>query len=692
MKTDQELIQGTWKIVNIDITGAQGVYEADSKQTWTFDGDALTVAYPGQAPLRTKFRLDPAESPRALDLTVLKGGKPEYVWKGIYALDGDKLKVVVSRNIANDAKRPTDFEPHGRERGILTAALQRVPEKKGAGKLTPEGLRGAWKAVKVDVTGDRDLAEADTPQTWEFAADTIHVTYRDGTALEMSYRLDAAQSPAALEVTYTSRTRSDIDSFRGLRFRSGRGTCVLEGDRLTVDLLRVEGGKVGPGRRVQPPRLLVVLVREKEDAEPDWGEARDGLKARLRPDRRSWKADEVPTLQAEVRYDGKYADLRVSRDGAAHPLIEVDGKAYRPERAVRGLLPLGPFAALPPGGRHDGIPYRLDTAWVPFGLPTGEPPLQLAPGRHTVRVRLEVNNGLGGDKLLQVWSNPVTIDVLDKDGALPGKEPAWGAEAGGACIRLRPVKARWTAGEVPEFHLDLWNRGRGTVDGIPIVGEIQVVDARYVPIGPVAAVGANRPVEPGERIDRIRTVRLDDSWVQAGAPKARLRLAPGKHSIRTTVSVSVGGQEFRATSNAVEIEVLPDDETALEALRKLGWKSFELGDLTMDGRRVTHLNIGGPRKGDLDDGWLRHLRGMTRMQALYLRGGSFTDYGVADLKDLTKLRDLTLESSHVTDAALEHLAGMRELRRLELVGTHVTDAGLARLRERLPGLKNIIRE
>jgi hypothetical protein len=35
---------------------------------------------------------------------------------------------------------------------------------------------------------------------------------------------------------------------------------------------------------------------------------------------------------------------------------------------------------------------------------------------------------------------------------------------------------------------------------------------------------------------------------------------------------------------------------------------------------------------------------------------------------------------------------MKELRRLELVDAHVTDAGLARLRKRLPELKNIIRE
>jgi hypothetical protein len=87
------------------------------------------------------------------------------------------------------------------------------------------------------------------------------------------------------------------------------------------------------------------------------------------------------------------------------------------------------------------------------------------------------------------------------------------------------------------------------------------------------------------------------------------------------------------------------------------------------------------------DTGLKHLRGLTQLQSLWLYHTKVTDEGLEHLEGLTKVQKLYLSHTQVTDVGLEHLKGMTQLRRLYLGGTQVTDEGVKRLQQALPRCK-----
>jgi hypothetical protein len=93
--------------------------------------------------------------------------------------------------------------------------------------------------------------------------------------------------------------------------------------------------------------------------------------------------------------------------------------------------------------------------------------------------------------------------------------------------------------------------------------------------------------------------------------------------------------------------------------------------LYLDGTRVT-------------DAGLEHLKGMSRLQELYLNDTEVTDVGLERLKGLTSLQMLSLHNTRVTNAGLAHLRGLTQLRALSLFGTQVTDEGVKGLQKALP--------
>jgi hypothetical protein len=85
-----------------------------------------------------------------------------------------------------------------------------------------------------------------------------------------------------------------------------------------------------------------------------------------------------------------------------------------------------------------------------------------------------------------------------------------------------------------------------------------------------------------------------------------------------------------------------------------------------------------------DDAGLVHLRGLSKLEALYLPYTQVTDSELRHLAGLSNLKNLSLTGTKVTDAGLVHLKGLTNLTYLVLAVTQVTDAGAAELQQALP--------
>ncbi len=89
----------------------------------------------------------------------------------------------------------------------------------------------------------------------------------------------------------------------------------------------------------------------------------------------------------------------------------------------------------------------------------------------------------------------------------------------------------------------------------------------------------------------------------------------------------------------------------------------------------------------LTDAGLRHLRGLTHVQKIWLNGTKITDAGLVHLKGLSTLKELALFDTEVTDAGMDQLTGLSNLADLIVEGTQVTDAGVEKLKAALPDCK-----
>ncbi|OHB82278.1 MAG: hypothetical protein A2V98_25770 [Planctomycetes bacterium RBG_16_64_12] len=85
------------------------------------------------------------------------------------------------------------------------------------------------------------------------------------------------------------------------------------------------------------------------------------------------------------------------------------------------------------------------------------------------------------------------------------------------------------------------------------------------------------------------------------------------------------------------------------------------------------------------DAGLVHLKGLKRLQFLFLNGTQVTDAGLAHLEGLANLNLIDLTGTQVTDAGLDNLRGLSNLRTLHLAGTKVTREGVKKLQQASSG-------
>jgi uncharacterized protein (TIGR03067 family) len=121
VKKDQENLQGTWRVVVAEKDGEKRDREDLEKVQVVIAGDKLTIKDPRLGDEGMVYQLDPRKKPKEIDLG---DAKTKEVIRGIYALDGDELKVC----FAEPGKaRPTDFTAKAKSGRILFVAKKLKP-------------------------------------------------------------------------------------------------------------------------------------------------------------------------------------------------------------------------------------------------------------------------------------------------------------------------------------------------------------------------------------------------------------------------------------------------------------------------------------------------------------------------------------------------------------------------------------
>jgi hypothetical protein len=92
--------------------------------------------------------------------------------------------------------------------------------------------------------------------------------------------------------------------------------------------------------------------------------------------------------------------------------------------------------------------------------------------------------------------------------------------------------------------------------------------------------------------------------------------------------------------------------------------------------RVLHL---GMSRRPISDAGVRHLSGLTDLEALDLQRATLSDAAVDALKNMKQLRTLHINGPAITDASVEHLLAMTKLRQLMVNNTSLTQKGIERL-------------
>jgi uncharacterized protein (TIGR03067 family) len=99
--------QGTWTFESSEAGGKQLPADELKKLILVFEGDKHTVKKGNEVIQAGTQKLDPSQSPKAIDVTLTEGVNKGAVLLGIYEINGDTLKVCFS---AGGKKRPTQFK------------------------------------------------------------------------------------------------------------------------------------------------------------------------------------------------------------------------------------------------------------------------------------------------------------------------------------------------------------------------------------------------------------------------------------------------------------------------------------------------------------------------------------------------------------------------------------------------------
>jgi uncharacterized protein (TIGR03067 family) len=120
-KADRDKLQGVWTVVSLEVGGKEVGADETKKFKLEFKGDKV-IFTAGDDRHEGTFKLDPTAKPKAIDVMPLDGPDKGKTERGIYAFEGDTLKIC---GADADKERPKEFttkEGSGRTLVVLKRA------------------------------------------------------------------------------------------------------------------------------------------------------------------------------------------------------------------------------------------------------------------------------------------------------------------------------------------------------------------------------------------------------------------------------------------------------------------------------------------------------------------------------------------------------------------------------------------
>ncbi len=126
---DLERMRGVWTVVSLTEQGkAIPAAETDILE-FVINNGVMTVSEKGTIVVQYQIKLDPEKTPRAIDFTHEIGENKGKTEPGIYAFDGDKLKLCLDEKRKG---RPTVFEGKESETFSVIVLKKKATEEKKA--------------------------------------------------------------------------------------------------------------------------------------------------------------------------------------------------------------------------------------------------------------------------------------------------------------------------------------------------------------------------------------------------------------------------------------------------------------------------------------------------------------------------------------------------------------------------------
>jgi uncharacterized protein (TIGR03067 family) len=109
-KKELKKLEGTWKVVRMEVAGVKMPQAAYEHVTIAIDGDKLSFRDKGKVYEEIECVLDPAKKPREIDLHYVAGLKKGVLELGIYEIDGDVLKICQLLKTGKKQTRPGSLD------------------------------------------------------------------------------------------------------------------------------------------------------------------------------------------------------------------------------------------------------------------------------------------------------------------------------------------------------------------------------------------------------------------------------------------------------------------------------------------------------------------------------------------------------------------------------------------------------